>query len=43
MPGDTYKYIPLGALEELIIEIKLNPYAFYTSGYKDSAGGNYGA
>ena len=33
LPPDTYRYIPLAAFEELIIEFKLNQYAFYTSGY----------
>ena len=35
IPPDTYRYIPLSAFEELIFEIKLNPFAFYTSGFED--------
>lgn len=34
IPPDTYRYIPLSAFEELIFEFKLNPFAFYTSGYE---------
>ncbi len=34
LPSDNFKYIPLWAFPNLVIEIRLNPYAFYTSGYK---------
>lgn len=37
MPKDSYKYIPMKALNELIIEFRLNPYAMFTSGYADGA------
>lgn len=33
IPPDTYRYIPLAAFEDLVFEIKLNPFAFYTSGF----------
>ena len=40
LPPDTYRYIPLAAFEEIVFEFKLNPYAFYTSGYADVSGAN---
>ena len=33
MPREDYKYIPMFLLEDLMMEIRLNPYAFFTSGY----------
>lgn len=33
LPPDLFKYIPLEAFGDLAFEFKLNPYAFYTSGY----------
>ena len=35
MPKESYKYIPMKALQELIIEFRLSPYAMFTSGYAD--------
>ena len=43
MPPDTYRYIPLAAFEDLIFEFKLNPYAFFNSGYKTVASSTYHA
>ena len=37
MPKDSYKYIPMKALQELILEFRLSPYAMFTSGYADGA------
>ena len=37
MPKDSYKYVPMKALQELILEFRLNPYAMFTSGYADGA------
>lgn len=42
MPKESYKYIPMKALQELILEFRLNPYAMFTSGYNDSVA-TYGA
>ena len=36
MPMESYKYIPMKALQDLIIEFRLNPFAMFTSGYNDS-------
>ena len=36
LPPDQFKYIPLSAFDDLVIELKLNPYAFFTSGYTDA-------
>jgi hypothetical protein len=36
LPPDQFKYIPLAGFEDLVIELKLNQYAFYTSGYQDA-------
>lgn len=35
MPIDSYKYIPMKALQDLILEFRLNPHAMFTSGYND--------
>lgn len=35
MPRESYKYVPMGALEDVIIEIKLNKYALFSSGYNE--------
>jgi len=40
MPRDTYKYIPMEALKDLLIEFRLNPYAFFTSGYTNDIDSN---
>jgi hypothetical protein len=37
MPKESYKYIPMKPLQELILEFRLNPYALFTSGYADGA------
>ena len=37
MPRESYKYIPIHALKDLILEFKLNPYACFTGGYTDSS------
>lgn len=37
MPHQSYRYIPMVALNNLEIQIRLNPYAFFTSGYKNAA------
>lgn len=34
LPPDTYKLIPLAAFDEIVFEFKLNPFAFFTSGYQ---------
>lgn len=34
MPKASYKYVPMLALEDLVLEFRLNPYAMFTSGYK---------
>lgn len=33
MPKESYKFIPMSILNELILEFRLNPYAMFTSGY----------
>ena len=33
MPTESYKYLPMKAFKDLILEFRLNPYAFFTSGY----------
>lgn len=33
MPRKSYKLIPMAALKDLVIELQLNPYAFFSSGY----------
>ena len=35
MPKESYKYIPMTLLKDLMIEFRLNPFAMFTSGYKD--------
>lgn len=35
MPKDSYRYLPMSGLEDLIIEFYLSPYAMFTSGYDD--------
>jgi len=36
MPKKSYKLIPMAALKDLVIEIQLNPYAFFSSGYPNA-------
>jgi len=36
MPPDLFKYIPLAIFEDLVIELRVNQYALYSSGYKSS-------
>ncbi len=33
MPRESYKYIPMAALEDLMFEFRMNPFAMFTSGY----------
>ena len=35
IPPDQFKLIPAASLQNLILQITLNPYAFFTSGYSD--------
>ncbi len=35
MPRESYKYVPMFALPDLTIEIRLNPNAFFSSGYSN--------
>lgn len=35
IPPDQFKLIPAASLKNLILQISLNPYAFFTSGYSD--------
>ena len=35
MPRDSYKYIPMAALEDLIIELRLSKHALFSSGFKE--------
>ena len=32
LPKENYKYIPLSLFNNLLLEFRLNPYAFFTSG-----------
>lgn len=34
MPRASYKFLPMIALEDLVLEFRLNPFAMFTSGYK---------
>lgn len=36
MPKQDHKLIPLSSLKDLIIELELNPYAFFSSGYQNT-------
>jgi len=33
MPKECYKYIPIFAFRDLMMDFRINPYAFFTSGY----------
>jgi len=33
MPKKSYKLIPMSALKDLVIELQLNPHAFFSSGF----------
>lgn len=35
IPPDQFQLIPAASLKNLILQISLNPYAFFTSGYSD--------
>jgi len=35
IPPDQFKLIPLRALYNLLLEITLNPYAMFSTGYND--------
>ncbi|MCB0745452.1 MAG: hypothetical protein KDC67_16210, partial [Ignavibacteriae bacterium] len=39
MPRSSYKFLPMMALEDLVLEFRLNPFAMFTSGYKIEKGG----
>lgn len=41
MPKDHYKFVPMGALEDLVLEFRMNPNAMFTSGYKPYAGSGW--
>ncbi len=38
MPKNSYKYIPMNALEDLVLEFRLNPYALFAAGYRQASG-----
>jgi hypothetical protein len=40
IPTDQWKLIPGKALKNLMIEFRLNPYAFFTSGHYHNISGN---
>jgi hypothetical protein len=35
IPPDQFELIPAASLKNIILQISLNPYAFFTSGYSD--------
>jgi hypothetical protein len=35
IPPDQFQLIPAGALKNFLLQITLNPYAFFTTGYSD--------
>lgn len=35
IPADQYKLIPLKSLMNLLLEVTLNPYAMFSTGYQD--------
>ena len=35
IPPDQFKLIPAATLKNLILQLSLNPYAFFTTGYSD--------
>lgn len=37
VPQKSYKLMPMRALRDLVIELQINPYAFFSSGYPASA------
>lgn len=41
MPKASYKFLPMIALEDLVLEFRLNPYAMFTSGYKIYQNGTF--
>lgn len=36
MPKDSYRYLPMAGLEDMILEFYLSPFAMFTSGYDDT-------
>lgn len=34
LPPELYKLIPMNIMEELVIELRVNPYALFSSGFK---------
>ena len=41
MPRASYKFMPMIALEDLVLEFRLNPFAMFTSGYKIYQNGSF--
>lgn len=41
MPRASYKFLPMIALEDLVLEFRLNPFAMFTSGYKINQNGTF--
>ena len=41
MPRASYKFLPMIALEDLVLEFRLNPFAMFTSGYKIYQNGTF--
>ena len=35
IPPDQFQLIPAASLKDIILQITLNPYAFFTTGYSD--------
>ena len=35
IPPDQFQLIPAASLKDILLQITLNPYAFYTTGYSD--------
>ena len=35
MPPESFRYIPLRCLDNLMLEIRISEFAFFSSGYKD--------
>lgn len=41
IPKENYKYLPMAALEDMVLEFRLNQYAMFTSGYKPNSKGTW--
>jgi hypothetical protein len=35
IPPDQFQLIPAASMKDIILQLSLNPYAFFTSGYSD--------